>query len=281
MRPSAWRSSVPPTRRRRVFSRSCSHRIACTSRRTRRKRRRSSAFAPSTASTRTREAQEQAERTRQKLQQDLTAAQSQVTSAADFIGTRRGAVGAEARTRLSEAQRHLQAAQQLASTDTAQALQHAQAATQLGAKALWAAQSDVRQWEQRQQPRSYLYFGVTQLLDLASRPERLTTFEAQPQHPDLFHCGPAIVMGGYPGTVLDERTRKALLPMTVFEPANAAAHPLPAGEDPAQHTPEAVIARIAAEGGRCVKIFIENGFGERERRRILAVPAHRLRAERR
>ena len=103
---------------------------------------------------RTREAQEQAERARQKLQQDLTAAQSQVTSAADFIGTRRGAVGAEARTRLSEAQRHLQAAQQLASTDASQALQHAQAATQLGAKALWAAQSDVRQWEQRQQPRS-------------------------------------------------------------------------------------------------------------------------------
>jgi hypothetical protein len=103
---------------------------------------------------RTREAQEQAERARQKLQQDLTAAQSQVTSAADFIGTRRGAVGAEARTRLSEAQRHLQAAQQLASTDAAQALQHAQTATQLGAKALWAAQSDVRQWEQRQQPRS-------------------------------------------------------------------------------------------------------------------------------
>ncbi|WP_068159853.1 TPM domain-containing protein [Rhodococcus phenolicus] len=102
----------------------------------------------------TREAQEQAERARQKLQQDLTAAQSQVTSAADFIGTRRGAVGAEARTRLSEAQRHLQAAQQLASTDAAQALQHAQAATQLGAKAMWAAQSDVRQWEQRQQPRS-------------------------------------------------------------------------------------------------------------------------------
>ncbi|WP_138997349.1 TPM domain-containing protein [Rhodococcus zopfii] len=103
---------------------------------------------------RTREAQEQAERARQKLQQDLTAAQSQVTSAADFIGTRRGAVGAEARTRLSEAQRHLQAAQQLASTDASQALGHAQAATQLGAKALWAAQSDVRQWEQRQQPRS-------------------------------------------------------------------------------------------------------------------------------
>lgn len=102
----------------------------------------------------TREVQEQARRAQQRLQQDLTAAQSQVTSAADFIGTRRGAVGAEARTRLSEAQRHLQAAQQLAATDASQALQHAQAATQLGAKALWAAQGDVRQWEQRQQPRS-------------------------------------------------------------------------------------------------------------------------------
>jgi imidazolonepropionase-like amidohydrolase len=115
----------------------------------------------------------------------------------------------------------------------------------------------------RQQPRSYLYFGVTQVMDLASRPQGLAAFEAQPRRPDLFHCGPAIVVGGYPATVLNERMRSALLPMMVFEPANAATQPLPAGEDPAQHTPEAVIATIAASGARCVKIFIENGFGER------------------
>src|SRR5262245_24014188 len=38
---------------------------------------------------------------------------------------------------------------------------------------------------QRQQPRSYLYFGVTQLLDLAQFGGGLKTFESQPVKPDL------------------------------------------------------------------------------------------------
>ncbi|RVW10988.1 TPM domain-containing protein [Prescottella agglutinans] len=100
------------------------------------------------------EARQQADRARARLNQDLTAAQSQVTAAADFISTRRGAVGAEARTRLSEAQRHLQAAQQLADSDPSQALQHAQAATQLGSRALWAAQADVNRYQDDQRPPS-------------------------------------------------------------------------------------------------------------------------------
>ncbi|HTJ18228.1 MAG TPA: hypothetical protein VL494_15705, partial [Steroidobacteraceae bacterium] len=40
---------------------------------------------------------------------------------------------------------------------------------------------------QKQQPRSYLYFGVTQLLDLASFGEGLKRFESQPVKPDLLH----------------------------------------------------------------------------------------------
>lgn len=100
----------------------------------------------------TRQAHEEAQRTRQRLEQDLTAAQSQVTAASDFIGTRRGVVGAEARTRLSEAQRHLQAAQQLAANEPGQALQHAHAAASLAAKALRAAQKDVDRWERQQYP---------------------------------------------------------------------------------------------------------------------------------
>jgi hypothetical protein len=41
----------------------------------------------------------------------------------------------------------------------------------------------------KQQPRSYLYFGVTQVLDTAHVRNGLEIFEAQPQHPDLFQCG--------------------------------------------------------------------------------------------
>ncbi|MFD6857676.1 TPM domain-containing protein [Rhodococcus sp. NPDC060090] len=100
----------------------------------------------------TREAQEAEEQARRRLQQDLAAAQAQVTAAADFIGTRRGVVGAQARTRLSEAERHLQAAQQLAQSDPASAMQHAQAAAGLAAKALRSAQDDVQKWDRQQRP---------------------------------------------------------------------------------------------------------------------------------
>jgi imidazolonepropionase-like amidohydrolase len=114
----------------------------------------------------------------------------------------------------------------------------------------------------RQQPRSYLYFGVTQLVDLSNFPEGIAAFAAQPQHPDLFRCGAAVVLDGYPTVFADPSVRYKLFPDFIYEPANAAQHPLPAGEDAAKHTPEAVVQKIAASGSRCVKIFIENGFGD-------------------
>ncbi len=98
------------------------------------------------------EAKAQAERTAQRLTQDITAAQAQITAATDFIATRRGAVGAEARTRLSEAERHLDAARQLSQSDPARALQHSKAAGELSGRALYVAQADVQQWEASRRP---------------------------------------------------------------------------------------------------------------------------------
>ncbi|MFD4294430.1 TPM domain-containing protein [Rhodococcus sp. NPDC058505] len=100
------------------------------------------------------EAKANAERTAQRLTQDITAAQAQITAATDFVATRRGAVGAEARTRLSEAQRHLDAARQLSQSDPATALQHSRAAGDLSGRALRLAQSDVQQWEASRRPQS-------------------------------------------------------------------------------------------------------------------------------
>ncbi|CAN5359954.1 TPM domain-containing protein [soil metagenome] len=99
------------------------------------------------------EQKQQLERAQQRLAQDILAAQAQVTAAGDFLGTRRGAIGAEARTRYAEAQRHLQAAQQLQTSDPSKALQHAQAATTLATHSLRAAQNDVNTWEANQRPR--------------------------------------------------------------------------------------------------------------------------------
>ena len=90
-----------------------------------------------------RDAAAQAERSRQMLGQLMSQAQAQVSAAEDYITARRGAVGAEARTRLAEAGASLVQAQQLAGTDPDRALALAQRANDLAAQAIQAAQRDV------------------------------------------------------------------------------------------------------------------------------------------
>lgn len=90
----------------------------------------------------------------------------------------------------------------------------------------------------RQQPRSLLYYGVTQILD----PMPLTAwreFEAAPERPDLFRCGAIPNPGGYPQL-----------------PDGAAPYSL------AGRSPEALVERIVNDGAICIKLFIEDGFGE-------------------
>ncbi|WP_069164309.1 TPM domain-containing protein [Nocardia altamirensis] len=89
---------------------------------------------------------------RRRLDQALTGARARITAASDYISTRRGGIDAEARTRLSEAQRNLDAAQQLGASDPAKAMSHAQAAADLGGRALQAAQASVRAFEASQPP---------------------------------------------------------------------------------------------------------------------------------
>lgn len=113
----------------------------------------------------------------------------------------------------------------------------------------------------RQQPRSYLYFGVTQVVDPVSFTEAIEAFEAQPHHPDAFRCGAAPALDGYPSVFVPTPTRYQVFPDFIFEPENAREHPLPPGVEPDAHTPDAVVHRIAASGAHCVKIFIESGFG--------------------
>ncbi|WP_371201666.1 TPM domain-containing protein [Microbacterium sp. BWT-B31] len=90
-----------------------------------------------------RDAAAQQQRSRQMLDQVMMQAQAQVSAAEDYVTARRGAVGAEARTRLAEAGASLVRAQGLAASDPAQALQYAQRADQLAGQAIRAAQQDV------------------------------------------------------------------------------------------------------------------------------------------
>ncbi len=90
-----------------------------------------------------RDSAQKAQRAGQQLAMVLTQAQGQVTAAEDFITSRRGAIGAEARTRLAEAGASLVQARQLQQSDPAQALSFAQRANDLAAQAIQYAQNDV------------------------------------------------------------------------------------------------------------------------------------------
>lgn len=96
----------------------------------------------------------------------------------------------------------------------------------------------------RQQPRSLLYHGVTQVLDPAPL-DTSKAFEDAPRHPDLFRCGAIPNPGGYPG---NQATGTGWEDSFVYR----------VDREP----PEAVVERIADDGAICVKLFIEDGFGD-------------------
>lgn len=83
------------------------------------------------------------ERAQAQLGRSLATARAQVQAAEDYLVARRGAVGAEARTRLAEAGRLLVEAEGLASVDPAAALSTAQRAESLAGTAMSLAQQDV------------------------------------------------------------------------------------------------------------------------------------------
>ncbi|MCG7596297.1 TPM domain-containing protein [Mycobacterium sp. PSTR-4-N] len=75
--------------------------------------------------------------------QALFTAQSRVRGVSDYIDTRRGVIGPEARTRLSEAVRQLQAAQDKRPSNLNEAIAHANGAGMLAAQAQQLANNDV------------------------------------------------------------------------------------------------------------------------------------------
>ncbi|MGV0800244.1 TPM domain-containing protein, partial [Mycolicibacterium elephantis] len=79
------------------------------------------------------------------LEEALFTARSRVRSVSDFIDTRRGTIGPEARTRLAEAVRQIGAAEAKRSTDPAEAIAHANGAAMLAAQAQALANADVEQ----------------------------------------------------------------------------------------------------------------------------------------
>jgi hypothetical protein len=90
------------------------------------------------------EEREATERLSRTYDQALITAQARVRGVSDYIDTRRGTIGPEARTRLAEAVRQLQAAQDMRSVNLNEAIAHANGASMLAAQAQEMANSDVQ-----------------------------------------------------------------------------------------------------------------------------------------
>ncbi|MCX5376096.1 TPM domain-containing protein [Streptomyces sp. NBC_00091] len=81
------------------------------------------------------------------LDQAMLSARSAIGAATDYVTTSRGAVGSQARTRLAEAQRHLERSVSLAGQNPAGALAEAQQADSLARQAQQLAEQDVRAYQ--------------------------------------------------------------------------------------------------------------------------------------
>lgn len=99
------------------------------------------------------EEREATDRLTKAYEQALFTAQSRVRSVSDYIDTRRGSIGPEARTRLNEAVRQLEAAQTVSKTDLSEAIQRANGASLLAAQAQQLANDDVQAGQREYQNR--------------------------------------------------------------------------------------------------------------------------------
>jgi TPM domain len=99
------------------------------------------------------------DRARAVLDQAMLVARSSVTAAEDFVTTRRGGVGAAARTRLAEAHRHFRQAVAFSAGNPEAALAEAQQADVLGQQARALAEHDVASFS-RAEPGPILHGGI-------------------------------------------------------------------------------------------------------------------------
>ena len=107
-----------------------------------------------------------------------------------------------------------------------------------------------------QAPRSYLYFGYTTLIELNADFEAVEDFKKHPLRPRLFHCGQGLVLpDGFMALEYEEGGITRAFPNFLYDHHRGGE--FPDGFDKKDHTPKAVVGKIADQGGVCVKMYYE------------------------
>jgi imidazolonepropionase-like amidohydrolase len=101
-----------------------------------------------------------------------------------------------------------------------------------------AAHPDLVTASLAQDPRSYLFYGFTTLLDLIGSAARTRRWNALEVRPDAYFCGAVALNKG--------RAQPFVTPMFSYPRVNPA---------PAEQTVEAAVTQIASDGASCVKTF--------------------------
>jgi imidazolonepropionase-like amidohydrolase len=110
-----------------------------------------------------------------------------------------------------------------------------------------------------QQPRSFLYYGFTSVIELDANAAEKMRFESAPIHPRLFHCGQGVILSdGFMALELDGRPIEQVRPGYLID--NYTGAHIPNSADPKLHSPEAVVDNVLRQGGRCVKLFYEEAL---------------------
>lgn len=116
----------------------------------------------------------------------------------------------------------------------------------------------------KQQPRSYLYFGYTSLIDLnVFSPNKIREFSQQSLHPDVYTCSQHLdIANGHGMFEEDPKTRLHDNPNFLYDQYQ---HQHLNGDfDLTEHTPKATVKHIKDSGGICIKTYYENGYGGSE-----------------
>ena len=110
-----------------------------------------------------------------------------------------------------------------------------------------------------QQPRSFLFYGFTTLVELNADAETNARFEAAPVHPNLVHCGQGVALSdGFMALEAEGAPIGDIYPGYLID--SHAGGLVPEGADPAAHTPRAVVDSVISQGGQCIKLYYEEAL---------------------
>ncbi len=110
-----------------------------------------------------------------------------------------------------------------------------------------------------QQPRSFLYFGFTTVIELNADPDTNARFESAPVHPHLVHCGQGIILSdGFMALELEGEPIDQAFPGYLID--HYTGGQVPQDTNTKGHSPEAAVQYVQQHGGRCVKLYYEEAL---------------------